>query len=235
MAPHRDAFPRRIGWGLSLLYEDRDIIVVDKPAGLLSIAAGSERDRTAYWALAEYLRKKGEKRRPAVVHRLDRETSGLLLFAKSERIKRTLMDHWTDLVTGRRYIALTEGDLRGQAGTLPAAGTGGWSLIDAPLGTDRGGHVRVSTGGTPARTWWRLLGYSGGYSRLELELETGRRNQIRAHLAWLGCPVAGDSRYGASIDPQGRLALHAETLVFRHPAGGRSGGQVLEFRSPAPF
>jgi 23S rRNA pseudouridine1911/1915/1917 synthase len=237
--------PRRLARGLLLLYEDRDLLVVDKPAGLLSIAAEAERERTVYWILAEYLRRKGEKRRPAVVHRLDRDTSGLMVLAKSEPVKKALMVNWEKAVIRRRYIALAEGKFPpggnspgGAPGRGPGPGSGegraggGFvdeGFIDEPLGEDGGGRVIVKAGGRRALTRWKLLGRGKAYSLLSLELETGRRNQIRAHLFFLGCPVAGDKKYGAQTNPLGRLALHAENLSFYHPSGGRP----LEFNSPA--
>jgi 23S rRNA pseudouridine1911/1915/1917 synthase len=199
-------------------------LVVDKPAGLLSIATGTEREKTAYWTLAEYLRKKGEKRRPAVVHRLDRDTSGLMVFAKSAAVKKNFMENWKNAVIRRRYIALAEGEFPPHKEGGPDEG-----IVDEPLGEDGGGRVIVKAGGRPALTRWKLLGRGNGYSLLALELETGRRNQIRAHLYFMGCPIAGDKKYGARTDPLGRLALHAETLGFYHPSGGRP----LEFTSPA--
>jgi 23S rRNA pseudouridine1911/1915/1917 synthase len=210
--------PRRLPYNLTLLYEDRDLLVVDKPAGLLSIAAGAERDRTAHWILSEYLRKKGEKRRAAVVHRLDRETSGVMVFTKSDTIKRKLMASWDETVTQRRYICLAEGELTESEG-----------IIDQPLGEDaRGRVVVVRSGGQRALTRWKCLKAGRGYSLLSLELETGRRNQIRAHLSWLGHPIAGDQKYQAKTNPLNRLALHAERLSFYHPHNGR----LMEFEVP---
>jgi 23S rRNA pseudouridine1911/1915/1917 synthase len=215
--------PRRLRFGLVVLYEDRDIIAVDKPPGLLSIAAGGEREKTCCNILAGYLRKKGGPRqRPAVVHRLDRGTSGVMIFAKSEKIKKKLMDNWNEAVAGRRYIAVAEGR-PGRDGL--SGGT-----ITAPLGEDRGGRVIVSPGGKPAVTRWKVLKTGKVYSLISLELETGRRSQIRAHLSWLGCPVAGDSRYRAKTDPLKRLCLHAESISLRHPADGR----LMEFKSAPP-
>ncbi|MDR2746291.1 MAG: RNA pseudouridine synthase, partial [Treponema sp.] len=206
----KDTPGRRLARGLLLLYEDRDILVVDKPAGLLSIAAGAEREKTAYWTLAEYLRKKGEKRRPAVVHRLDRDTSGLMVFAKSEAAKKKLMENWENAVIRRRYIALAEGEFPrnkgGGADEEPREGSDS-GIIDEPLGEDGGGRVIVKAGGRRACTRWELLGRGNGYSLLALELETGRRNQIRAHLFFMGCPIAGDKKYGARTNPLDRLAL----------------------------
>jgi RluA family pseudouridine synthase len=219
---------RRLARGLLLFYEDRDLLVVDKPAGLLSIAAGAEREQTVYWILSEYLRRRGEKRRPAVVHRLDRDTSGLMVLVKSEAVKKKFMANWNSAVIRRRYIALAEGKFSPPGENSPADESGE-GIINEPLGEDRGGRVIVKAGGKPALTRWKLLGRGKGYSLLSLELETGRRNQIRAHLFFLGCPLAGDKKYGAKTNPLGRLALHAECLSFYHP----SGGQPLEFNSPA--
>jgi 23S rRNA pseudouridine1911/1915/1917 synthase len=213
--------PRRLRFGLVILYEDMDIIVVDKPSGLLSIAAGGEREKTCCHILAEYLRKNGGPRqRPAVVHRLVRGTSGVMIFAKSEKTKKKLMDNWNEAVAGRRYIAVAEGN-PGRDGL--SEGT-----ITAPLGEDRGGRVVVSPGGKPAVTRWKVLKAGKVYSLLSLELETGRRNQIRAHLSWLGCPVAGDKKYHSKTDPLKRLCLHAEYISFRHPRDGR----LMEFETP---
>jgi 23S rRNA pseudouridine1911/1915/1917 synthase len=213
---------RRLPHGLTILYEDRDIIVVDKPAGLLSIAGGGEHEKTCYHILGEYLRKRGGGRRPAVVHRLDRDTSGVMMFAKSEPIKKKLMEHWDEAVTERRYVAVAEG--------RPGAGGAATGVINKPLGEDPSGRVVVTPGGKPAVTRWKLVKAGKVYVLLSLELETGRRNQIRAHLAALGCPVAGDKKYHAQTDPLRRLCLHAERLAFRHPADGRP----LAFTVPPP-
>jgi 23S rRNA pseudouridine1911/1915/1917 synthase len=220
---------RMLGRGLVLLYEDRDLVVVEKPAGLLSIAAGGEREKTAYRVLSEYFRKRGGGGRPAAVHRLDRDTSGVMIFAKDGRVKKTLMENWDDLIVRRLYVAVAEGDI------TPDGKAGGEGRIDAPLqeegaGKNRGGRMVVREGGKPAATRWKLLEKGGGYSLLSLELETGRRNQIRAHLAYIGHPVAGDKKYGASTDPLKRLCLHAETISFRHPYDGK----LMEFNSPVP-
>ena len=216
----KEIFPRRLALGLALLYEDSDIIAVDKPAGLLSIAAGGGREKTAYQILADYLRKKGGGARPAVVQRLDRDTSGVMIFAKSGWVKKKLMDNWDEMVTERRYICIAEGELAGEEG-----------LIDLPLGEDAGGRVVAKKGGKPARTRWTLLKARSGYSLLSLELETGRRNQIRAHLAAIGHPVAGDKKYWAKTNPLRRLCLHASRISFYHPRDGR----LMEFESRAKF
>ncbi|MDR0569087.1 MAG: RluA family pseudouridine synthase [Spirochaetaceae bacterium] len=206
-------------YGLRILYEDRDVLAVDKPAGLLSIAAGAERDKTAYWILSEYLRRKGEKRRAAAVHRLDRDTSGAMLFVKSGQVKRIMMEHWDQIAPERRYAAVAEGVFAESAG-----------LIDAPLGPDKNGKMQVTPEGQRAITRWKVRQTGKNYTLLALELETGRRNQIRAHLAYIRHPVAGDLKYHARTNPLNRLALHAELLGFYHPRTG----QYLLIESPIP-
>jgi 23S rRNA pseudouridine1911/1915/1917 synthase len=192
-------------------------MAVNKPTGLLSIATGTERNKTAYWILSEYLRKMGEKRRTAVVHRLDKETSGVMLFAKSEQVKRQLMETWNETVKERRYVALAEGTFTETDG-----------VIDMPLQEDANGRMVVNLTGVRSVTRWRVLGKGKTHTLLALELETGRRNQIRAHLAWAGHPVAGDRKYGGQTDPLHRLALHAERIAFYHPHTGR----LMEFEVP---
>ena len=201
------------------MYEDHDIAVLDKPAGLLSIASAGRRDKNAYLILCEYYRKRGGSGSPAVVHRLDRDTSGVMIFARSGRVKKTLMDNWDKTVTERRYVCVAEGEFETDEGT-----------IDLPLGEDSGGRVVAMKDGKPAVTRWKLLRKRKGYSFLSLELVTGRRNQIRAHLAALGHPVAGDKKYWARTDPLKRLCLHAEKISFYHPGNHR----IIGFESPAP-
>jgi len=213
----------KLPFGVSILFEDRDIVVINKPEGLLSVATGAERDRTAYWILCEYLRKRGEKRRVAAVHRLDRDTSGVMVFAKSGRVKRELMTDWTDRIVKREYVALAEGLLSENSG-----------IIDVPLSENGRGTMVAVSPGTPgaleAVTHYRVLETGKRYTLLSLELETGRRNQIRAHLAYLGHPVVGDPKYGAKTNALGRLGLHAELLALKHPTTG----VLMEFSVPVP-
>jgi 23S rRNA-/tRNA-specific pseudouridylate synthase len=151
-----------------------------------------------------------------------------MIFAKSEAVKKKFMENWSSVIAVRRYIALAEGEFpteffRNEGGG-PDEG-----IIDEPLGEDGRGRVIVKAGGKRALTRWKLLGRGKGYSLLSLEPETGRRNQIRAHLFFLGHPIAGDKKYNAKTNPLGRLALHAEMLNFYHPVNGR----LMEFSSPA--
>jgi len=208
--------------GLALVYEDDDVIVVDKPAGLLTIATERERQRTAY----AYLTARAHARRPPgrifVVHRLDRGASGLLVFATSPEAKRQLQAQFAAHSIERAYLAVVEGRVAAPEGTITSR------LIDDAVGPVRTTHR--SDRGRAAVTRWRRLHAGTHHTLLEVRLETGRRNQIRVHLAGHGHPVAGDTAYGSRTDPIGRLALHAHVLGFDHP---RTGSRV-RFVSPAP-
>jgi 23S rRNA pseudouridine1911/1915/1917 synthase len=204
---------------LRLVHEDEDLLVIDKPAGLLTIASETERERTAYRLLRDWLQTRGAGR-VFIVHRLDRETSGLLVFARTPPVKRALQAQFEARTPLRVYVARVDGLVREDAGTLAARVAG-----------DRGPRVRVSRAG-PGReaiTRYRVLERRGGATLLELSLVTGRRGQIRAQLADLGHPVTGDRAYGSRHDPLRRVCLHATRLGFVHPRGGR-----VVFESPTP-
>jgi len=214
---------------LRLVFEDDDILVIDKPPGLLTIATERERDRTAYRLLADYV---GGHRAPAdkarrggprlfIVHRLDRETSGLIVFAKSSDAKRRLQGQFEARAVERRYVALVEGIVADARGRLRSR-----------LREDRTLRVRRTrsrSAGREAITDYRVLEQGNGTTLLELSLVTGRRGQIRAQLATLGHPIVGDHAYGARHDPLRRLCLHATRLAFSHPHGHR-----VAFESAAP-
>lgn len=214
-APPPPAFPA----GLRLVHEDADILVVDKPAGLLTIATERERERTAYRMLTEYVA--GTHGRVFVVHRLDRETSGLLVFARSARAKRALQAQFAARTPERVYVALVEGLVREDAGTLR-----GRLAEDAAL---RVGTTRERGRGREAITRYRVLGRRAATTLVELALVTGRRGQIRAQLAAAGHPIVGDAAYGSRRNPLRRVCLHATRLAFVHPNGGR-----VSFESPMP-
>ncbi len=205
------AFPA----GLGLIHEDADILVVDKPAGLLTIATERERERTAYKMLTEYV-----GRRIFIVHRLDRETSGLIVFAKSWAAKRALQAQFAARAPERVYGALVEGAVRRAEGTLR-----GRLAEDAAL------RVRPSRDGRgkEAITRYRVLARHRATTLLEVTLVTGRRGQVRSQLAALGHPIVGDEAYGSRRNPLRRVCLHATRLGFDHPAGGR-----VSFESPVP-
>lgn len=203
-----------------VLYEDRRLLVIEKPAGLLSMASDREKLRTAYRMATDYLRRSQPKGRLFIVHRLDRDTSGVLLFAKDEQTKRAYQDRWDSLVRRRGYLAVAEGRPPSQRGTIRT------------LLRENAAHrvYSVRSGGKEAITHYATLCAGPNYTLLEVDIRTGRKNQIRAHLSELGCPVAGDRDYGAATDPLGRLCLHAHELALTDPFTGE---QRL-FRAAAP-
>ena len=209
-------FPR----GLGLVHEDEAILVIVKPAGLLTVATDRERERTAYRLLWDYLAAKRE--RPFIVHRLDRETSGLLVFAKSEEVKRALQAQFEARSVERVYLALVEGRPPDERGTL-----------ESRLAEDRMLRVRSAEKGRQAITHYRVLRRRREGSLLELRLGTGRRHQIRVQLAEAGWPIVGDVAHGGSRGSVGRLCLHATRLGFVHPATQRQ--VVFESAPPADW
>lgn len=219
---------------LKIVYEDDDLIVVNKQPGLLTVAAtpGSS-ETTAFSILRTYVKRQNSRAGIYVVHRLDRETSGLLVFARSEELQHYMREYWRQLVTERTYIALAEGVLEPREGKITT-----W------LTEDKRNAVVYSSpvddGGDIAITNYKVLRVSGQpsaisnqfYSLVELHLETGRTNQIRVHLASKGCPVVGDRKYGHGNEysPIDRLCLHAQVLEFVHPVTEKK----VRFESPVP-
>jgi 23S rRNA pseudouridine1911/1915/1917 synthase len=209
--------------GLKIVHLDEAIVVVDKPAGLLSMGSPREKERTAHRILNDYLKAqtKSLSQQAFIVHRLDRETSGLMLFARIERIQAALQQNWKSVT--KKYLAMVEGTPPSAAGTL----------MDRLL-EDKSLRVRrVEKGGELAVTHYRVLGEHRKRSLLELELETGRKNQIRVQLAALGHPIVGDRKYGANTGAARRLLLHSYELSFSHPVSGAP----MKFLSapPAPM
>lgn len=213
---------RAAGPGVEIRFEDADLIVVEKPPNLLSIATEAERERTLYHQLTEALRERRPRTRERIwiVHRLDRETSGLMVFAKTVQAKRALQKGWD--AAEKRYQAVVEGSLEKDAGTFD-------SHLDES-NPFRVFSARASVATRHAVTHFRALARGGGLTLVELVLETGRRHQIRVHLADAGHPVVGDEKYGAKGDAVKRLALHACGLKFPHPTSRA----MLEFESPLP-
>lgn len=209
---------------LKIVYEDKWLIVADKRNGLPTISTGRENEVTAYSVLFAYMESKVENGRIFIVHRLDRDTSGLLVFAKDEQTKLMLQENWNQNVVERKYIGVCEGNFTYKQGRIVS-----W-LKENPKSLKMSSSP-VDNGGLRAVTHYHVLEQRKGLSLLEIELETGRKNQIRVQLASEGHPIAGDKKYGAHVNPFGRLALHAATLSFRHPHTGK----VLTFTSPMPF
>ena len=208
---------------LKIVYEDAYLIVIDKSESLLSVNTERQKERTAYTILNEYVRRSGKQNRVYIVHRLDRDTSGLMMFAKDEKTQHTLRDNWHNIVFDRRYVAVVNGEMEKNQGVVHS-----WL-------TDRTLYVHSSPtddGGKESTTHYRVIKRKNGYSLLELELETGRKNQIRVHMQDLGHPIVGDGRYGheEGLNPLGRLALHAFKLCFYHPVTG----EIMRFETPYP-
>lgn len=214
-----------LGWRsapLRVVFEDDEVVVIDKPAGLLTVATSTERERTAIAQLARRLEARRPPQRIFVVHRLDREASGLLVFAKTEAAKHHLQAQFRAHTAGRVYMAAVIGSVSGEGGTLRS-----W------LAQNRAHTMYETTrerGGELAITHYRVVRREPGCTWLEVRLETGRKHQIRAQLAALGHPLVGDRRYGERRQPGLRMALHAMRLAFKHPRDDRP----VEFDSPLP-
>lgn len=215
--------------GLNILHEDRDIIVVNKPFGLLTIGTDKEKNRTAQHILDHYVKRNNQKskNRVFVVHRLDRDTSGLLIFAKTEEAKKYLQDNWKDFT--KKYYALVHGNLTLKEGT-----------ISSYLTTNKAFKVysiKDSTKGDYAETGYKVIRDSAELSLLEITLVTGKKNQIRVHLSEKGHPIVGDKKYGSKeLDNHlketnvKRLMLHSGYLCFNHPFSK----EKMEFRTKIP-
>lgn len=199
--------------GLTILHEDKDIIVMEKPCGLLTMGTERDKSRTAHSILNDYVRK-GDPRsrnRIYIVHRLDRETSGILIFAKSEAAKIFLQGHWQE--TEKRYLTIIYGSLTPKTGKISSylAENSAFTVYSTP----------DPALGKLSHTEYTVLKENRGFSLLEIHLLTGRKHQIRVHLSEKGHPVVGDKKYGRKNDAYGTLALHARTLSFTHPVSGK--------------
>lgn len=191
---------------LNIIYEDKDIIVVDKEAKLLTIATEKERVRTLYHYVLEYEQNKHKSNRIFIVHRLDKDTSGLVLFAKSEKMKRLLQDNWNNYK--RYYQAVLEGKVKKDKDTIKSYITENKAFIS--YSTD-------AKHGTEAITKYELVETKNNFSLVNIQILTGRKNQIRVHMSEMGNPISGDKKYGAKTNIYNRLALHANKLVIINP------------------
>ena len=198
---------------LKILYEDDELIVINKPAGLLTIATDKEKEQTAYRLMMDYVREENPKNRVFVVHRLDKETSGVLLFSKSENLKDLLQDRWNDLVQTREYIAICEGIFNKKEGTRVSY------LL--PTKTNLMFSSHKPNDGQKAITHYQVIEENEEYSILKVKIDTGRKNQIRVHMKDLGHNVVGDDKYGSEKNPINRLGLHARVLEFEHPVNDK--------------
>jgi 23S rRNA pseudouridine1911/1915/1917 synthase len=210
---------------LEVIAEDDSIIVINKPAGLLTMATETEKTRTAYAVLRAYLNNKKRPEKLFIVHRLDREASGLVVFAKSPESKERLQDQFKDHSAGRRYVAVVEGRVREDAFTVRTnlAENAAYRVYSTP-------NRKL---GRPAVTHVKVLKRNSKTTLVEVRLETGRKHQIRVHLAERGHPIVGDTAYGSNWNPIRRLALHGVQLEFRHPFSGEH--RTLRSNYPKEF
>ena len=206
---------------VKLVYEDRHIVVIEKAEGILSMAAGHS-SLNVKSVLDDYFHKSHQRCTAHVVHRLDRETSGLMIYAKDMDTEQILEHNWHDIVYDRRYVAVVSGEIEDDGGTIA-----NWLKDNKAYVTY---SSPVDNGGKYAITHFHVLARTTEHSLVEYRLETGRKNQIRVHSADMGHPVCGDMKYGNGDDPLHRLCLHAYRLDFYHPITGSR----MEFETPIP-
>ena len=207
---------------ISIIYEDDDIIVIDKPAGMLSISTEKERGNTAYHMVTDYVRSSVKSGQVFIVHRLDRDTSGVMLFAKNQRTKHALQEKWDTLALRRGYTAVVEGHVLPPEGTITSWLKQTKTLLMYSSKEEGQGKLAI--------TRYCTLQATDRHSLLNISLETGRKNQIRAHMKDMEHPIVGDKKYGALTNPIGRVCLHASALWIKHP----STGEELHFASKVP-
>lgn len=220
VSKHRRKTELESKW-IKIVYEDKDIIIIEKAPGILSMAA-TAKQYCVKTILDEYFTRRHFKCHAHVVHRLDRETSGLMVYAKSIEAAQVLESDWKNRVFDRRYVAVVEGCVEQEGGTIENWLKDNKACVTFSSPTDNGGKLAI--------THFRKLASSDKYSLLELRLETGRKNQIRVHMADIGHPVCGDDKYGSTQNPLHRLCLHAFRLFLYHPRTG----ERMEFETPYP-
>jgi 23S rRNA pseudouridine1911/1915/1917 synthase len=208
--------------GFSIVFEDEHLIVIDKHAGVLSIATEGEKNATAYNFLSKHVKRDDPAAKIFIVHRLDRETSGLMVFAKSQKVQQLFQDEWKKVVTERKYLAIIEGQLETEDGEYSSYLHENSAFV---VYSDQNPH-----GGKKAVTHYHTVKKNDTYSMLEVWLDTGRKNQIRVHMQELGHPIIHDKKYGSTVNPIGRLGLHSKVLAFTHPVTGRN----YRFDTPVP-
>lgn len=208
---------------LQLVYEDDDVIVVNKGYGLLSVSTESHRkEESAFSILRDYVKRQHPTNKLYVVHRLDRDTSGLMMFTKTEEAQEALRHNWNNMVLERTYVALLEGALRQDSGYVKSRLAENSQFV--VYSTDDPGEGKLAV------THYKVLKRANGFTLAEFSLDTGRKNQIRVHCKDLGHPIVGDRKYGAKHSPINRLALHARTLRFAHPITKKD----MRFETPVP-
>jgi len=207
---------------MNLIYEDEHLLVIEKSAGLLSVATQKDNEETAFSILKSYVKKSHHHSELYIVHRLDRDTSGVMMFAKTKEIQQKLQDNWEAAVTRRIYYAVVEGHVQKAEGEIVSSLKEKKALMMYSSKTPGDGQKAI--------TRYRVLKSNTRYTLLEVSLQTGKKNQIRVHLQDIGHSIVGDKKYGAATDPLKRLGLHAGILEFFHPATGKR----MHYETPVP-
>ena len=197
----------KVAKNIDIIYEDKDIIVINKPSGLLTVATEKEKNKTAYHLVMEYLKKKNKNNRIFVIHRLDKDTSGIIMFAKNERAKHLYQDNWNDIVKKRCYYAVIDGKMENKEGTIKSYLKENGNMVYSVK--DRSGKLAI--------TEYKVLKERKNISLLDINLKTGRKNQIRVHMKENKTPILGDLKYGEKSKLINRLALHAYKLELINP------------------
>lgn len=197
----------KVAKNIDIIYEDKDIIVINKPSGLLTVATEKEKNKTAYHLVMEYLKKKNKNNRIFIIHRLDKDTSGIIMFAKNERAKHLYQDNWNDIVKKRCYYAVIEGKMENKEGTIKSYLKENGNMVYSVK--DRSGKLAI--------TEYKVLKERKNISLLDINLKTGRKNQIRVHMKENKTPILGDLKYGEKSKLINRLALHAYKLELVNP------------------
>ena len=201
----------KVAKNIDIIYEDKDIIVINKPSGLLTVATEKEKNKTAYHLVMEYLKKKNKNNRIFVIHRLDKDTSGIIMFAKNERAKHLYQDNWNDIVKKRCYYAVIDGKMQKKEGTIKSYLKENGNMVYSVK--DRSGKLAI--------TEYKVLKERKNISLLDINLKTGRKNQIRVHMKENKTPILGDLKYGEKSKLINRLALHAYKLELVNPVTKR--------------
>ncbi len=207
---------------ITIIHEDEHIIVIDKHAGVLSVATDKEKRDTAYSILSAHVKQQHYQNKIFIVHRLDRDTSGLMVYARTEQAKRVLQQTWNESVKERSYLAIVERPVEKDKGTIKSYLKETSALIVYSSQNPEHGQLSI--------THYEVLQRTPRYSMLKVDLETGRKNQVRVHMKDIEHPIVGDKKYGAKTDPIARLGLHAYILAFKHPITGED----LRFETPKP-
>lgn len=197
----------KVAKNIDIIYEDKDIIVINKPSGLLTVATEKEKNKTAYHLVMEYLKKKNKNNRIFIIHRLDKDTSGIIMFAKNERAKHLYQDNWNDIVKKRCYYAVIDGKMENKEGTIKSYLKENGNIVYSVK--DRSGKLAI--------TEYKVLKERKNISLLDINLKTGRKNQIRVHMKENKTPILGDLKYGEKSKLINRLALHAYKLELINP------------------